>query len=87
VIIPTIHLNGTSKQELLEQALEANFHLRKALHALTEMYPNGRDYYPQGTEAYAQARKDHDARISAVTQVLKEIDELAFEISQGGKRS
>lgn len=47
LVVPTIHLNGSSRERLtgaLEKAAEA---VRLAQEALTETSPHGRDYYVQ----------------------------------------
>ena len=84
VKLPTIHLNGSGKRALLDQACAAGDALRAALQALAEATPDGRDYYPQGNHAAAAARADHEARHRKVQEVLDELDELALGISRGG---
>ena len=45
MMVPTIHLNGTSHDELLRQILDAKEAIRKAVEALANAAPNMRDYY------------------------------------------
>ena len=45
---PTVHLNGTSKDTLLNAYTAANSALLNALEALEACAPNGRDYYVSG---------------------------------------
>ena len=52
---PTIHLNGTSRQSLLDAATEARSAVDEAEIKLREVWPNGRDYYPQGQDAIRHA--------------------------------
>lgn len=47
VIAPLVHLNGTSKQELIEQRANAIDALTEAGRQLAFAGPNGRDYYPE----------------------------------------
>ena len=73
---PTIHLNGSSGEELaarLEAAGAALFSAREAL-ALTA--PNARDYYPQGPDAHGRARREHDARARRLLEVQEELVQL-----------
>lgn len=46
--VPTVHLNGTSKGELLDQAHRAARAVANAITAVMQAAPNGRDFYVQG---------------------------------------
>lgn len=72
IIVPVIHLNGTSKKELMRQAEEAGEALSKAIDALYKMTPNGRDYYH--TDNFRDAVERHCARVRLVADVKGEID-------------
>jgi hypothetical protein len=65
VTVPTIHLNGTSKDILLDQLEVAVRAINDAVKALANAEPNARDYYPQGDEGWLAARRQHAARINA----------------------
>jgi len=86
MMVPSIHLNGTSKNELLEQQIEALRALRAAIAALRQAAPNGRDYYPQGTAAAARALAEHSRRLGNLHAVETELEDLALAISHGGHR-
>ena len=77
----TIHLNGTSKERLLEQWSNAYDALRVALEKLAEAGPNGRDYYPQGLEALYKAQDEHHNRMQKVLDVMKDLQTLCEEAS------
>lgn len=81
MISPTIHLNGTSREQLLEQVTEAANALRTALNLIQEAHPNARDYYPQGPTAYRDAEAEHQARSRRVQEVLAEYVQLAETIA------
>lgn len=81
---PTIHLNGTSKDELLRQISEAYDALGTAYDKLSEMAPNGRDYYPQGPDAFHKAQHEHLARVQQVSDIRKELFQLADQIDSEG---
>ena len=81
---PTIHMNGTPRLMLLadyERAYEA---VDAALDALRTTAPNGRDYYPQGPGAIAEAQHDHDKRTDALRRVYAELMEIIVVLNQGG---
>lgn len=79
--IPTIHTNGTSRERLLDNALDARAYLLKAIHELEGNGPNGRDYYPQGPDALKLAQQEHGARIATLRGVYAELGFLAEAIS------
>src|SRR5262245_4361012 len=65
LIVPVVHLGGTDKQDLVDQLIEADNALRKALQALSAAAPHARDYAHQciyAGEQYRRARGQHDAR-------------------------
>lgn len=53
--IPAIHLNGTSRAELLRAHTDALDLLRVACEQLCRCGPNGRDFYPKGQDAITAA--------------------------------
>ena len=80
--LPTIHLNGTSKARLIEGLCNAAAALDAAYNALKQTAPNGRDYYPQGPAALAQAEKEHSDRLRRVDAVKDEVDKLTVAIDE-----
>ena len=81
MMTPTIHLNGTSKRELLEQQLTAMNAVSAARAALAAAAPNGRDYYPQGNEAIQHALDEHATRLGYLETVFAELEAIAQHIS------
>jgi hypothetical protein len=69
--LPTIHLNGTGRQTLLDHYNDAYRALVTAHAAFTEIEFNARDYYPQGPDAYHRARTERDCALHKFGQ-LKE---------------
>lgn len=57
--IPMIHLNGTSRERLLEHLENLYVYIHDADTTLRECYPNMRDYYPfpDGQARYDAARE------------------------------
>ncbi len=80
MILPTVHLNGTSKNELARQLLEAHEAVQKAMEALQEAAPNGRDYYVQGASAIFDAQTEHFDRLGRLNSVAKELEEIAQHV-------
>ncbi len=77
---PTIHLNGTSKEFLLEAISNARLALRDALESVGHTAPNGRDFYPQGVNALHRAEVEYRARTHALLKVHDELGEIALAI-------
>lgn len=82
MLVPTLHLNGSSADALFEQARAVAEVLRLALDAMAYATPHGRDYYPQGPDALRQATEEHRLRCNKVAEVLKEYEELAKKIAK-----
>lgn len=81
--VPTVHLNGTSREELLRQVQAAGHAVWQARDALAKASPNARDYYPQGELAYPAARAEHDRRARVLLEVEEELSQLAEAIANG----
>lgn len=78
LMIPSVHLNGTSKRELLEQLEHAHLAVSKAMIELTKAAPNARDYYVKAdTQAFNKAMDQHCARMKSLKSVLDELEEIA----------
>lgn len=83
MLIPTIHTNGTSRDDLVDQQTTAGSALRRALECMQAAAPNGRDFYPQGDGALKLAQAEHGARIERVRSVLREVEQIAEAIADG----
>lgn len=70
---PTIHLNGTSRESLMDSLMNAGAAIKKAIRALQEAAPHGRDYYPQGPDVYRKAVAEYEERIDKLTSVVQDI--------------
>ena len=80
MMLPTIHLNGTSREELIRQNMNSALLISKAIDSMYNGRPHGRDYYPQdsilGTfrgNAYRRASAEYEARIDKLNSVYKEL--------------
>lgn len=81
MIKPTIHMNGTSAEQLADGYAEAARKLRDAQDALQAINPNGRDYYPQGDGAIAIAIQEQRDRIIKIQEVINDIEALMEHVS------
>lgn len=77
--IPTVHLNGTSRDELVSQVSGAHEAVCKAILKLREASPNGRDYYVTGT--ISKAMDEHAARLTHLETVAGELETIWQGIS------
>jgi hypothetical protein len=87
---PTIHLNGTSREALSAGYKNAAVAIEDALNVLAVSHPegaapHGRDYYPQGENAYRDARKEHEARLQKLRDVVAELVELYEHCESAGR--
>ena len=83
---PLVHLNGTSKGELLRLREEACNALNVALERMQEATPNARDYYPlTDPQAWTKASDVHRERCLRVRKVMNEIEAEMEEIDTQGK--
>ena len=78
---PTIHLNGTSRDELIRQYCDAAEAVRAAIQAVRNAQPNGRDYYPQGEGAIDDALRQHRRRMQDLEAIQRELTEIAEAIA------
>lgn len=81
MIKPSIHLNGTSAGALFDGYVKAMLAVDAAIEKLAQASPHGRDYYPQGDDAFDKARAEHTARIHALRGVAGELRDLAEHCS------
>lgn len=82
MIVPTVHLNGTAKIDLIGLVETAHFALNVAIERLQETAPNARDYYVQKDPgAFSKARAEHEARMHKLADVANELIQLHEGIS------
>ena len=86
LVLPIVHLNGTSRDALLDQRCKFGQRLREAMEALSEMAPNGRDYYPDPPRM-ALAVTLHNLRMLALKSLFEQIQAEAVAIAECDPRS
>jgi len=82
LVHPTIHMNGSSRDALMDGYLNARAMLLAAMGALEESHPNGRDYYPQGPDAVQDAMRQHRDRVMRLQAIIVEVEALALILSE-----
>jgi hypothetical protein len=75
-------MNGTSKEQLVEQQREVILAAQELYYRLTQASPNGRDFYPAGPDAINRAIEEHRRKVRAVLEIMNEAESLAFAIAQ-----
>jgi hypothetical protein len=78
--IPTLHINGTGATTLRDEYAAAYEAINKAVDALVAATCNGRDYYPQGAEAYYKARDERAEAFDKLRQVRSYVGEMLMGI-------
>lgn len=78
---PTIHLNGTSRDELICGYIAAMEAIQAAIDKLCSTAPNSRDYYTQGDGAFRKAAIEHASRVRRLEAVRLELQEIAEAIA------
>lgn len=87
LVIPQVNLNGTSKNQLLEQYKKSIIALRNAHDALCNASPHGRDYQTMSPETYRIARMQHTNRTERLSTVTNELEAIYEGIySQGASK-
>jgi hypothetical protein len=74
MMLPTIHSNGTSLDTLIDGYDAINEALYRLDLKWREVEFNARDYYPQGPDAYTQARDERQQHSAKIKEVRAYID-------------
>ena len=80
LMVPSVHLNGTAKKDLIEQILDVIRQLRKVQAAMAEATPHGRDYYVQTSQAIHQAMSQHVVRAHTINELITDYEEIVCKI-------
>ena len=79
MLTPKVNINGTSREELIRQRLDARSKIRDTITALYEMQPHGRDYLGD-TETYNRDRATNAERIEYLERLFDVLEEEALAI-------
>lgn len=80
MIIPTLNINGSSADDLINPRLDAIAHLKKSIEALLKVTPNGRDY--SDSALCNIDRNEHYDRIQSIHDIWNEIYNEAIAIKK-----
>lgn len=79
IMKPMININGTSREDLAEQRINARNAIGKAMQAFGELRPHGRDY--QGfPEQYQSDLAIHQNRMKMLNKLYNDLELEAEEI-------
>lgn len=84
VVVPIVHLNGSSKESLLGDLERTVLALEDTIELLRQGAPNQRDYYPVDG-LYELALAQYRARLAALESVLESLNEERSELYFGGE--
>jgi hypothetical protein len=79
-IAPTIHLNGTSGQDLKAEYYAAYEAIERAVEALAAATLNARDFYVQSADAYYEAREQRAEAFDKLRQVQDYVEGMLVGI-------
>jgi hypothetical protein len=81
ITLPTVHLNGTSRDSLLDDYMAAMDAIRLAMKALQSAAPHPRDYYVQSNMSAHLARDEHFTRLARLRETLDELNTIAEHVA------
>lgn len=82
--IPSVHMNGTGVQALVDDTSATLETLRAAVAIVAKNGPHARDYYVQPAGAFDRAAEQHRARVVILDAVAAELEALALAVLDGG---
>ena len=82
LVTPTVHLNGTTGQHLLDQQLKVIHALRDVLTVMSQACPNARDFYPQGEGVALEAREVYNERRKIISKMIAEYETIAINVHE-----
>jgi hypothetical protein len=68
--LPVVHINGTGAETLRAEYKALSKALQAAEDRLLAATCNGRDFYPQGPDAYYVARQERDGMLAKLREVI-----------------
>jgi hypothetical protein len=81
MIRPTLNINGSSADDLVNPRLKAMDHLMDAIEALKQAAPNGRDY-PGDYDGCHADREEHYSRLAKLRALREELMAEAVYIKE-----
>ena len=78
--LPQVNNNGTAREVLVMQKMDARRAVAKAIDTLRECIPHGRDYQTVHLSRYKAARELHRERMTTLTDLWAELECEAYAI-------
>ena len=82
LVTPTVHMNGTGAQELIDLNVTAMDAVEKAIEAVAKAAPHGRDYYVSTKFTYQDALEEHTSRLLALNIIKDELLGIALAVQE-----
>lgn len=76
---PIVNINGTSKEELIQQRSKAMLAVRQAMEVLSQLRPHGRDYCGD-SQRYNADVQVHVLRFRALQDIHNDLEQEALTI-------
>lgn len=80
-----VNINGSSKENLLEQHREIYSHLLEARSMMRKAFPHGRDYQVNPEEDYLHDRDETERRLVIIDNLMEEYQQDYFYIETQGR--
>lgn len=77
--LPTVTLNGTSRDSLVDQNLEASSAVRKAMETVRNAAPHQRDFIGRAIE-YGAARQLFESQLYALNAIVDHFHAIAYAL-------
>jgi hypothetical protein len=82
--MPTVHLNGTSREVLQHQARNVKQTLDLLIEEMGQAAPHGRDYYVLADEsAFREAVEEHTERMAVLCKMKGDYERLLRHLAKG----
>lgn len=80
---PRININGMSREQHIQQRIDAMLAVRNVIKALSDIRPHGRDYIGD-TDSYQRDLEIHAERIMVLDKLYNELHDEALSIQGNG---
>lgn len=82
LIAPTVNLNGSNADRLIEDYIEVMNAIRLAEDLLAGIAPHGRDYQTVPVQEYPLAREQHRRRMVFLASVRADLELIALAVQE-----
>lgn len=86
VTLPIVNMNGSTKQELMEQVWAQYTVVMAAYEVVIQFPPHGRDFQISPAGDYEKAREEHQERSLRLLKTAQELEALYIGLREQGKQ-